>query len=97
MVKHIVMWNFKEGTAEADKQNFKRELEGLVGTIDGLLKLEVGFDFANGASSSDVVLYSEVTDRATLDAYQAHPEHKRVGKAFVVPFVCDRHAVDFEV
>lgn len=40
MVKHIVMWNFKEdvpeGEKKAIKEKAKKELEALVGVVPGL-------------------------------------------------------------
>ncbi len=41
MVKHIVMWNFKEdvpeGEKKAIKEKAKKELEALVGVVPGLI------------------------------------------------------------
>ena len=45
MVKHIILWKLKEGYSAEEvkgiKENAKRELEGLVGKIDGLEKLKL--------------------------------------------------------
>jgi len=60
------------------------------------LKIELGIDFVHGEPSSDIVLYSEFPDRAALEAYQVHPEHKAVA-AFVVEAVAERRVVDYEV
>ena len=42
MVKHIVMWNFKEdvpeGEKKAIKEKAKKELEALVGVVPGLIR-----------------------------------------------------------
>jgi hypothetical protein len=100
MIKHIVFWRLKDSAHGNDKATnaslIKQKLEGLHGKIPGLLKIEVGFDFIHADTSSDVALYSEMTDRAALDTYQVHPLHKEVG-AFIKEAVCERRAVDYEV
>lgn len=99
MIKHIVMWRLKDAAQGNDKATnarlVKEKLESLRGRIEGLLAIEVGIDFAAVETSSDVVLYSEFTDRAALAHYQAHPEHKAVA-GFVVEVVSERRMVDYE-
>lgn len=99
MVKHIVMWKLKEEAHGNNKatnaQLIKEKLEDLSGKIDGLLNIEVGIDFL-GENNFDVVLYSELEDRASLDTYQNHPLHQAV-LPFVREAVSARHAVDYEV
>ena len=79
MVKHIVMWRLREpASKKEDAATIKALLEGLAGLIPGLLKIEVGVNFIEDANAADVVLYSEFTDRAALETYQAHPLHQAV-------------------
>lgn len=100
MVKHIVFWKLKEEANGLSKlenaKAIKEKLEGLKGKIEGLLDIEVGFDFLHSPESADVVLYSTFTDRAALDFYQQHPLHKAV-----MPFIgearSERRVVDYEV
>jgi hypothetical protein len=95
MIKHIVMWKFKDEVPEADKLEMKRLLEALKGVAPTLLDIEVGLDVLGTDQSQDVVLYSEFEDLAGLKAYAEHPEHLKVVE-FVKPRVCERHAVDYE-
>lgn len=99
MVKHIVMWKLKEEAHGNDKATnaklIKEKLENLNGKIDGLLKAEVGIDFLGGGNF-DVVLYSEVSSRKSLDAYQNHPLHQAL-LPFIREAVSDRKAVDYEL
>ncbi len=99
MVKHIVMWRLKDFAMDAGKrenaQKIKQMLEDLNGKIPGLLKIEVGIDFSATDTSGDIVLYSEFPDKAALDAYQVHPEHKKC-VAFVKEVVSERRLVDYE-
>ncbi|MDR1754584.1 MAG: Dabb family protein [Eubacterium sp.] len=93
MVRHIVIWNFKDGFSDAEnKENaliVKTELEALPGLIDGIVKLDVHIDALPG-SNRDVILNSLFESAEALNAYQIHPEHKRVGQ--IVRAVLDNRA-----
>lgn len=99
MIKHIVFWRLKDAAHGNDKASnalaIKQKMEALQGQIPGLLKIEVGIDFAATPNSSDIVLYSEFASREALDTYQNHPLHKAI-----VPFVAEaqneRRMVDYE-
>ena len=93
MVKHIVLYNFKEGV---NKQEAIEIIDGaltpLVGQIPGLLHLEVKLTF-NGM---DYALYSEFESREAMENYAVHPLHEAAkGKFF--HFIGTRVAADYEV
>lgn len=50
------------------------------GKVNGLLKVEVRFDFSNEKDSCDVVLYSEFENKEALHQYQVHPDHEEIKK-----------------
>ncbi len=92
MVKHIVLWNLSDADhKEENAARMKELLEGLVGTVPGLLSARVSRGFAG----FDVVLESTLTDRDALDVYQNHPAHLEV-KKFVHSVICERASCDFE-
>ncbi len=98
MIKHIVMWKLKdslEGKSKLESmQAMKAMLEALIGKVDGLIKLEVGFNIESSDSAYDLVLYSEFTDEKALEAYQVHPDHLVV-KKFVAGVRDKRAVVDY--
>ncbi len=100
MVKHIVFWTLEDGVGDRSAADsaaeIKVRLEALAGTIPGLLHIEVGIDIGRTGASADLALYSEFTDRAALDAYQAHPGHLAVAE-FVNTVRRTRAVVDYEV
>ena len=100
MVKHIVFWRLKDSahgnSREENARLIKQKLEALNGKIPGMIKLEVGIDFARTDNSSDVVLYSEFQSRRDLDGYQNHPEHKAV-MPFILEVRAERRVVDYEI
>ena len=92
MVKHIVLYNFKEGV---DKQEAVKliasVLEPLVGKIPGLLHLEIRGTF----QGVDYALYSEFESREALAAYATHPLHEEA-KAKFFHLLDKRYAADYE-
>ena len=99
MTRHIILWNIREEITgeerERAKADMKRELEALMGKIDGLLEMEVVID-ARPTGNADVMLRSAFRDARALADYIVHPEHKRVGQTFVRPVVCNRMCIDYE-
>ncbi len=100
MLKHIVMWKLKEpangASKEDNKLKLKAALESCAGKTPGMLKYEVGLDIGTDAGPWDVVLYSEFTDRAALEAYQTSAGHLAI-KPVIGALREARAAVDYEV
>ena len=92
MVRHIVMYMFKEGV---DKQEaisvIDQALAPLVGQIPGLRHLEVRLTF-NGM---DYALYSEFDSREALESYAVHPLHLAAKDQFS-HFIASRVAADYD-
>lgn len=100
MIKHIVFWRLNESTYGNDKQTnaliLKEKLLAMKDKVDGLLNVEVGFDFGNEKDSSDVVLYSEFENKESLHRYQIHPDHEEI-KKWIREVRYERRVVDYEV
>jgi hypothetical protein len=100
MVKHIIIWTLKDTLTVEEKQNVKLEakknLESLVGKIDGLLELKIQTDFLS-TSSGEMMLDSTFENFEALKAYAIHPEHQAVANEFVRPYTNSRSCVDFEI
>lgn len=99
MIRHIVMWKLKdtaEGATLADNAlKLKEKLEGCRHIVPGILALDVGIAKPGLDSTYDVVLVSDFTDKAALDAYQVHPTHEAL-KGFVAAIRDTRQCVDYE-
>lgn len=100
MIKHIVFWRLNEHAYGNDKQTnaqiLKEKLLAMQGKVDGLLKIEVGFDFSEEKDSSDVVLYSEFATKEALYQYQIHPDHEEI-KKWLSEVRYERRVVDYEI
>ena len=100
MVKHIIIWNLKDTLAESEKQsiklNAKKNLEALVGNIDGLIDLKIEIDFLP-TSNGEMMLDSTFESFEALKAYAIHPLHQAAANEFVRPYTASRSCVDFEI
>lgn len=97
MLKHIVMWKLKEGADRAaNAVEMKRRLDECANIVPGIHKFEVSLAQPGLEATYDVVLYSEFTDKAALDAYAAHPTHEAV-KPFIGAIRSERQCMDYEV
>ena len=97
MVKHIILWKLKEEHNNISvKEGIKRELEGLIDKIPGLVEIEVQTT-GLASSTADVMLYSVFENENSLKEYATHPAHVFVADTFVRPFTQTRMCLDFEV
>ena len=100
MIKHIVFWRLNESAYGNDKHMnariLKEKLLAMKGKVNGLLKIEVGFDFSNEQDSCDVVLYTEFRNKEALHQYQIHPDHEAI-KKWLSEVRYERRVVDYEV
>lgn len=99
MVKHIILWQLKDGLSQQEKQQIKKDikngLEGLQGKIPGLLEIHVHTD-GFSTSNADVMLDSSFEDEDALRGYAVHPEHVKVADSRVRPYTKVRMCMDFQ-
>lgn len=99
MVRHVILWQLKDGFSEAEKQEkkaaVKAGLEGLAGQIPGLMSIQVHTE-GLPSSSADMMLDSCFEDEAALKGYSVHPAHVAVADGVVRPSVKTRVCLDFE-
>ena len=77
MIKHIVMWKFKEGEQE-NMMLFRERLLALKGQIPEIRAMEVGINVNPSERSYDAVLVSEFDSLEALNAYSTNPLHVAV-------------------
>ena len=98
MIRHIVSWQLAPvdpAEKAAAAAGIAARLEALVGVVDEIRALRVGFDVAGG-TNWDVVLIADFDDMDAVARYQAHPEHQKVG-TFIRSVVSQRMAVDITI
>lgn len=93
MVKHIVLYTFKEGVDKSRAVSIiKEQLEPLVGVIPGLMHMEIRAAYQGGM---DYALYSEFESREALKNYVSHPAHE-AAKAHFWEFLDTRVCADYD-
>jgi heme-degrading monooxygenase HmoA len=99
MFTHIVLWKLKERASgksrEENARLMKERFEELANMIDGLKRLDVGFNVIAGDEAADVALYTEFESRAAYQAYADLPAHKAL-VAFIGEVRSERRAIDYE-
>ena len=94
MVKHIVLYTFKEGVDKAKAVSIiKEQLEPLVGVIPGLTHMEIRAAYQGGM---DYALYSEFESREALANYAGHPAHQAAKEHFW-DFLDTRVCADYDL
>ena len=98
MVKHMIIWKFKDELENKDRraQEIKAALEGLVGKIDGLVEMRILTENLP-SSSGDLMMDSTFASKAALDGYQKHPLHQEIAKGLVSPVMEQRLSFDYEI
>ena len=99
MIKHIVMWRFKDYAEGATKQEnimkVKNMLEKLPSRIDFIREMKVEINVNPKEGMYDAVLISAFDTLEDVNAYRVHPEHKKIS-AFVSLIRESRASVDYE-
>lgn len=82
LLRHVVLFRFKEGTSDAELREVEAAFNGLPGQIDVIRDYEWGVDsspegLAQGYTHCYFLTFASAADR---DAYLPHPAHKRFGE-----------------
>lgn len=98
MVKHIVMFRFRDDVSEderrAAREAFKQGIEALPAVIPFIRDVYVGFN-TNPAEQWDICLESAFDSLDDVRAYSTHPAHKAVAVA-LMQHIAQRACVDYE-
>lgn len=100
MIRHIVMWKFKDTAEGASKKEnlcrVKAMLEALPQTVPLIRRMEVRLNENPNPKNYDAVLISEFDSLEDLAAYTAHPAHQEIS-AFVAKCREGRASADYTI
>lgn len=100
MIKHIVLFaleGFSSDEAKAQHLgDLKVALEGLVGQIDSLMRMEVYLN-ENPREQYDLMLEAVTASMDDLASYSAHPLHQEIVARLIKPYLKARACVDFSL
>ncbi|MBD5111063.1 MAG: Dabb family protein [Ruminococcaceae bacterium] len=94
MIRHIVMWKFKDGEEE-NMMKFRERLLALKGQIPEIRAMEVGINVNPSERSFDAVLVSEFDSLEDLRSYSVNPLHVAVSE-FCKSIRTQSVSVDYE-
>ena len=76
MIRHVVLWTFNDGVAQAERGAIVDALRDLGSKVPSLRSLEVGENVTPARAQGYTHLLVETFDDLDgLAAYQSHPEH----------------------
>lgn len=100
MIKHIVAFklkDFAEGKTKAENASIIREKLLALRNLPMVKEIEVELNSPNADDGNyEVVLLSSFNSFEDLNAYQAHPEHKKAGE-FIGKVRESRACIDYEI
>lgn len=100
MIKHIVLWTFKEASGEIEKQNnislAEQKIKELKDKISVVRKIETRKNATMYPDAYDLALLCEFDNLADLDFYQKHPEHLALVE-WIKTVRDKKAAIDYEV
>jgi len=80
MVKHIVMFDFKDKNKNENIKKAKEMLEELIDSVPSLKSMEVGVNFSKEERAMDLSIITSFDDIQGLEEYAIDPEHVKVVK-----------------
>lgn len=100
MIKHIVSWklkDFAEGKSKSENiLTMQQMLLSLKDILSMVREFEIGVNSNKAnASNFDIVLVTSFDSFEDLDAYQVHPEHKKVAE-FIGKIRESKACIDYE-
>ena len=93
MIKHVVMWKFKEHEEERMRK-FLKGLNDLKEIIPEIQSMETGINI-NPQNDYDTILISEFESMEDLEKYKTHPEHVKVS-SLCKEIRVSRQAIDYQ-
>lgn len=94
MYIHAFAFRWKPGVTDEQKQRVAAEIRKLQGQIPGLLETWVGVNISPRGKGYELGGVMKFADRASLDAYAAHPVHQKL-VAWLMPLI-EPLEIDFE-
>ena len=97
MVRHIVMWTYKEGLTDRENHEnaikIKSELEALKHSIEEVIEMKVHINTLS-SSNMDIMLDSSFENEETMARYKVHPEHMKIA-GFIGAVLQNRTVIDY--
>jgi len=97
MIRHVVMFRFKEEAGEAERRSVSEGLSALPDSIPEIVRYDHGSDLELREGNFDYVLVAEFADAQAFERYVGHPEHQRFVRERLTPAASERVAVQYSL
>jgi hypothetical protein len=78
VIRHVVLFQFTEGTTEEQIDDYERSLVEYVATLDGVESYRIGRDAGINPGTFDFSIVAEFTDEATFRKYFDGDRHLEI-------------------
>lgn len=96
MVEHLVMFKFKPEAGDDAIERAAAALRALKDKVPGVIHITAGKNFTARGQGHQLGLVVRLKDKAALEVYAAHPEHRAVADKLIIPLLDNLIAVDYE-
>ena len=94
MIRHVVLFRFREDAADADRQAVLAELPS---AIEQIRRYEYGDDVGLVEGNFDFAVVADFDDRSAFETYAAHPRHQQLITDRIRPILTERVAVQYQL
>jgi hypothetical protein len=96
MVRHVVMFSFREDAGPERIEAFANAVKTLPDIVSGIVDFNVGFDIGVNPGNATMAVCADFASRADYLGYRDHPEHRRIVAELGQPWFASRSAIQFE-
>jgi hypothetical protein len=93
---HIVTFKWKEDAAAATSGRVSEALTALIPQLQGVQSYLCGPDIGLTPSAYDYAVVGTFTTRSDFENYRDHPQHQRILRELIVPYLDRRTVVQLE-
>lgn len=97
MLRHIVMFSWKEGVSAKDVIDVSAALDEMAQQISSIRTFLHGSDLGISAGNCDYVVCADFDDLEGYENYRDHPQHQSVVANVIAPRMSSRNAVQVSV
>jgi hypothetical protein len=97
VLRHVVVFRWKEGTTAAQVDAIAAALRALPAQIPELRAYHVGADEGLLPGNADFAVVADVDDVDAWSAYREHPAHQRALTELIAPAMESRIAVQYRI
>ena len=97
MIRHVVMFKFREDADEAQRQAVHDAIATMPDATGVTETYAIGPDFGLAEGNFDFAVVGDFADQDAYLTYRDHPEHQRIVFDIIRPAITDRAAIQFEI